>query len=190
MDGDTGGISSISGFGEGADEVEARRNLKGFLALIGKFAVIGRLLTWICSGGSDNSGGRFFSGGRSPRSDSGDEHNVESAEEKEAVVQVMASVEGGWGCIISRSVRTSRENDTCRSTFSRESNGRVIIGIGRGGRRGVRSGAVVGGRWGVLSCPTKGSHRTHCAKVVARMLYEPMLVTHHRYQTNVRHTRK
>jgi len=183
MRGDTERFSSISGVGEGADEVEARRNLKGILALIGKFAVIGRFLTWICSGicGSDNRGGRFFNGGRSLRSDSGDEHNVESPEEKEAVVQVMASLEGGWGCSISRSVRTSREKDTCRSTFSRESNGRVIIGMGRGGRRGVRSGALVGGSWGGLSCPTKGSHRAHCAKVVARMLYEPTLVRNHRY---------
>jgi hypothetical protein len=47
MDGHMGRISPISGVGEGADEVEARRNLKGFLALIGKLAVIGRFLTWI-----------------------------------------------------------------------------------------------------------------------------------------------
>ena len=100
MDGCTGRSSPVSGVGEGADEVEARRNLKGFLALIGKFAVIRCFLTWICSGvcGSNNSGGRFFNGGRSPRSDSGDEHKVESPEENEAVVQVMFSVEGRRGC--------------------------------------------------------------------------------------------
>ena len=45
MDGDMGRMSPISGVGEGADEVEARRNLKGFLAFIGKLAVIGRFLT-------------------------------------------------------------------------------------------------------------------------------------------------
>lgn len=45
MEGYSGGISPISGVGEGADEIEARRNLKGFLALIGKLAVIGRFLT-------------------------------------------------------------------------------------------------------------------------------------------------
>lgn len=103
MDWYTGGISPISGVGEGTDEVEARRILKGFLALIGKLAVTGRFLTRICSGvcGSNNSGGRFFNGGRSPRSDSGDEHRVESPEEKEAVVQVMFSAEGGRGCGIS-----------------------------------------------------------------------------------------
>lgn len=97
-------VSPISGVGEGADEIEARRNLKGFLALIGKFAVIGRFLTWIWSGicGSNNTGGRFFNGGRSPRSDKGDEQRVESPEENEAVVQVMFSLESGWGWGISR----------------------------------------------------------------------------------------
>ena len=140
MDGGMGRISSIAGVGEGADEVEARRNLKGFLALIGKCAVIGRFLTWICSDicGSDNSEGRFFNGGRSPKSDSGDEHSVESPEENEAVAHVVFSLESGWGCSISLPVRTSREKDTCRPTLSRESNGRVTIGMGRGGRRGVR----------------------------------------------------
>lgn len=44
MDGYTGRISPTSGVGEGADEVEVRRNLNGFLALIGKLAVIGRRL--------------------------------------------------------------------------------------------------------------------------------------------------
>lgn len=89
----TGRISATMGVGEGVDEVEVRRNLKGFLALIEKLAVIGRFLTWICSGvcGSSNSGGTFFRGGRSPRSDSGDEHNVKSPEENEAVVQVIFS---------------------------------------------------------------------------------------------------
>lgn len=136
MDGHMGEISPTSGVGEGADEVEALRNLKGFLALIGKLAVIGRFLTWICSGvcGSSNSGGRFFSGGRSPRSDRGDAHNVESPEEKEAVVQFIFSLEGGRGWGISQPVLTPREKDTWRSTFSWESNGRVFIGLGRGGR--------------------------------------------------------
>jgi len=103
MGGYTGRISPISGVGEEVDEVEVRRNLKGFLALIGKLTVIGRFLTLILSGvcGSNNSGGRFFNGGRSPRSDSGDEHKVESPEENEAVVQVMISVEGGKGRCIS-----------------------------------------------------------------------------------------
>lgn len=178
------GMSPISGVGEGADEVEARRNLKGFLAFIGKLVVIGRFLTWICSGvcGSNNSGGRFFNGGRSPRSDSGDEHNVESPEENEAVVHVMFSLEGGRGCGIPRLVRTSREKDTCRSTFSRESNGWVIIGLGRGGRRGVRP---AGGDEGTLSSPRKGSHRMHRANAVARMLYKVFLITHHRYRRTV-----
>jgi hypothetical protein len=96
INGHTGRISPIIGVGEGADEVEVRRNLKGFLALIGKLAVIGRFLTWIGSGacGSNNSGGRFFKGGRSPRSDNGDEHNVDSPEENEAVAQVMISLGG------------------------------------------------------------------------------------------------
>jgi len=162
MEGYTGRISPISGVGEGADEVDARRNLKGFLALIGKLAVIGRFLTWICSGicGSNNNGGRFFKGGRSPRSDSGDEHKVESPEEKEADVQVMFSAEGGRGCGISRPVRASREKDTCRSTFSQESNGRGIIGLGRGERREVRSGTFAGDG-AMISGPRKGSHRIH-----------------------------
>jgi hypothetical protein len=68
MEGHSGRISPISGVGEGAGEVEGRRNLKGFLALIGKLAAIGRFLTWICSGicGSNNNGGRFFKGGDHP----------------------------------------------------------------------------------------------------------------------------
>lgn len=89
----------MAGFGEGEDDIEVRRNLKGFLALIGKLTVIGRLLAWICSGtcGSNNNGGRFFKGGRSPKSDNGDEHNVDSPEENEAAAQVMFSL-GGRGC--------------------------------------------------------------------------------------------
>lgn len=96
MRGHTGRISPIIGVGEGADEVEVRRNLKGFLALIGKLAVIGRFLTRICSGAcwSNSSGGRFFKGGRSPKSDNGDEHKVDSPEENDVVVQVMLSL--GW----------------------------------------------------------------------------------------------
>jgi len=158
-----------------------RRNLKGFLALVGKLAVIGCFLTWICSGvcGSNNSGGRFFNGGRSPRSDSGEEHNVESPEENEAVVQVMFSVEGGRGCGISP-FRALREKDMCRSIFSRGS-GRIGIGLGRGGRREVRSGTFVGGS-GVFPGHNKGSHRIHWAKVVARMLYRTFLSIRHRYR--------
>ena len=161
MGGYMGRISLISGVGEGADEVDARRNLKGFFGLIGKLAVIGRFLTWICSGicGSNNSGGRFFNGGRSPRSDSGDEHSVESPEENEAVAQVMFSLEGGR---VLRPVRTPREKDTCRSTFSRESNGRVTIGLGRG-RREVRS---AGRGEEVSSGSKKGSHRIHWARML------------------------
>ena len=156
----TGRISATVGVGEGVDDVEVRRNLKGFLALIEKLAVIGRFLTWICSGvcGSSNSGGRFFKGGRSARSDSGDEHNVESPEENEAVVQVIFSP-GRRGRCTSRPVRESREKETCRSTFSLESNGRAMIGLGRGGRRGVRSVTFASGV-GLLS-GTKGSHRMH-----------------------------
>lgn len=156
----TGRISATTGVGEGVDDVEVRRNLKGFLALIEKLAVIGRFLTWICSGicGSSNSGGRFFRGGRSPRSDSGDEHNVKSPDENEAVVQVIFSP-GRRGCCTSRLVLESREKETCRSTFSRESNGRVMIGLGRGGRRGVCSVTFASGA-GLLS-GTKGSHRMH-----------------------------
>jgi len=45
--GHVGEISPISGAGDGADEVDARRNLKGFLVLLGKFAVIGRFVVWI-----------------------------------------------------------------------------------------------------------------------------------------------
>lgn len=99
IDGYAGRISPIIGVGEGAEDVEVRRNLKGFLGLIGKLAVIERFLTWICSSacGSNNSGGRFFKGGSSPRSDNGDEHNVDSPEENEAVVQVMFPL-GGRGC--------------------------------------------------------------------------------------------
>lgn len=178
MDGYTGRISLVSGVGEGADEVEARRNLKGFLDLIGKFAVTGRFLTSICSGicGSKNSGGRFFNGGRSPRSDSGDGHKVESPEEKEAVVQAMFSAKGGRGCGISRPVWASREKDTCRSTFSRENDGRVIVGLGRWK---VRSG--VGGGGGMISGP-KGSRRMHWANVVTRMLCRVSLSIYHRYR--------
>lgn len=97
MNGNTGRISPMIGAGSGMGDAEARRNLKGFLALIGKLADIGRFLTWICSGtcGSNRSGGRFFRGGRSPRSDSGEEHNVDSPEENEAVVQAMFSLGGG-----------------------------------------------------------------------------------------------
>jgi len=96
INGHTGRFSPIIGVGEEEDDVEVRRNLKGFLALIGKLAVIGRFLTWICSGvwECNNSGGRFFKGGRSPRSDNGEEHNVDSPEENEAVVQVMSSLGG------------------------------------------------------------------------------------------------
>lgn len=96
INGHTGRISPIMGVGEGADDVEVRRNLKGFLALIGKLAVIGRFLTCVCSDAceSSNRGGRFFKGGRSPRSDNGDEHNVDSPEENEAVVQVILSLRG------------------------------------------------------------------------------------------------
>ena len=163
MEGCTGRSSPISGVGEGADEVEARRSLKGFLALIGKLAVIERFLTCICSGicGSNNNGGRFFKGGRSPRSDNGDEHNVESLEERETDVQVMFSAEGGRGCGISRPVRASREKDTCRSTFSRESNERIIICLGCGERWKVRPGTSAGGGGGMISSPKKESHRMH-----------------------------
>lgn len=45
MDGRMGEISPISEVGDGTDEVEALRNLKGFRALIGKLAAIGRFLT-------------------------------------------------------------------------------------------------------------------------------------------------
>jgi hypothetical protein len=134
-DGHTGRISPTMGVGETAG-VEVRRNLKGFLALIGRLAVIGRFLARISSGvcGSSNSGGRFFKGGRSPRSDSSDEHNVESPEENEAVVQVMFSLEGGSGWWISPPFWAPGDKDTCRSTFSRESGGRVVIDLGCGER--------------------------------------------------------
>ena len=92
----------------------------------------------------------------------------------------MFSLEGGRGCGISWFVRASREKDTCRSAFSRESNGRVIINLGRGGRREARQGTLVGG--GVLSGPKKGSHRMHRASVVARMLYRAFSITHRRCQ--------
>ena len=97
--GQTGGISPTTGVGDVVDDVEVRRNLKGFLALIGKLAVVERFLTWIWSGAcwSNNSGGRFFRGGRSPRSDNGDEHKVDSPEENEVAVQVMFSL-GRRGC--------------------------------------------------------------------------------------------
>ena len=162
IDGHTGGISPIIGTGEGVDDVEVRRNLKGFLALIEKLAVVGRF-TWIRSGisgicGSSNSGGRFFKGGRSPRSDNGDEHNVESPEENEAVVQVMLSPGGGCCCTF-RAVWESREKGTCRSTFSRESDGRVTVGLGRRERLGPRS-VTFAGASGLFSI-LKGSHRMH-----------------------------
>jgi len=47
MDVGTGRISPISGVGDGADEVETRRNLKGFLVLLGKLADHGRFTVGI-----------------------------------------------------------------------------------------------------------------------------------------------
>ena len=75
-------------------------------------------------------------------------------------MQVMFSAEGGRGCGISRPVRASREKDTCRSTFSRESNGRGIIGLGFRERWEVRSGTFAGDG-AIISGPRKGSHRIH-----------------------------
>ena len=75
-------------------------------------------------------------------------------------MQVMFSAEGGRGCGISRPVRASREKDTCRSTFSRESNGRGIIGLGRGERWEARSGTF-SGDGAMISGLRKGSHWIH-----------------------------
>lgn len=104
-------------------------------------------------------------------------------------MHVMLSLEGGRGCGISRPVRTSREKDTRRSAFSRESNGRVIIGLGRGGR-GVCPSTLAGGSGELLSCTMRGSHRTHRSNVVTRMLYKMFLIAPSELMNSVQHTRK